>query len=175
MNRFFETVLVRAPADSYVECVSTNPAKTTINLDLAKEQHRQYVSTLKDSRLNVIELSPLENFPDSVFMQDPGILGSRQSVLGRFGETTRRGEVKALLEDLDDLRVDVGTMHSIGGSGTLEGGDVVITEQALFVGESQRTNENGVKQLSACLDHLHVKTVKTRLRGSTQPYSRSFC
>jgi dimethylargininase len=162
-GRFFETVLVRPPANAYIKCVSTNPAKTSIDLDLAKEQHRQYVSTLKESGLRVIELRALEDFPDSVFMQDPAILGSRRSVIGRFGEATRRGEEDALLGDLTDRRVDIGTVHYVETPGTLEGGDVAITEQGLFVGESQRTNENGIRQLSACLDHFQVKIVKTRL------------
>ena len=162
-NRFFQTVLVRPPCNAYVKCVSTNPAKTSIDLSLAKEQHKQYVSTLKESGLRVIELTSLEDFPDSVFMQDPAILGSRRTVIGRFGETSRRGEEEALREDLSDLRVDIGTVHSVESPATLEGGDIVITEQGLFVGESQRTNENGIRQLSACLDHLQVKTVKTRL------------
>jgi dimethylargininase len=162
-DRFFDTVLVRQPANTYVRCVSTNPAKTNIDLDLAKEQHRQYISALRESGLHVIELRPLEDFPDSVFMQDPGILGSRRSVIGRFGEMSRRGEEKALREHLTDLRLDIGAVHSVQSPGTLEGGDVVITDRGLFVGESQRTNEDGIRQLSAFLDHLAVKTVKTNL------------
>jgi len=162
-SRLFETVLVRPPANAYIRCVSTNPAKTSIDLHLAKEQHRQYVSALKESGLRVVELSPLEDFPDSVFMQDPAILGSRRTVIGRFGEASRRGEEDALLDDLTDRRLDIGTVRSVESPGTLEGGDIVITEQGLFVGESQRTNENGIRQLSACLDHLQVKIVKTRL------------
>ena len=162
-NRFFETVLVRPPGNAYVKCVSTNPAKTSIDLSLAKEQHKQYVSTLKESGLRVIELTSLEDFPDSVFMQDPAILGSRRTVIGRFGETSRRGEEEALREDLSDLKVGIGTINSVVSPGTLEGGDVVITEQGIIVGESQRTNENGIRQLAAYLDHLPVKAVKTSL------------
>lgn len=162
-GRLFETVLVRPPANSYVKCISANPAKTSIDLHYAKEQHTQYVSTLKESGLRVIELSPLEDFPDSVFMQDPAILGSSRTVIGRFGEISRRGEEGALLKDLTDRRLAIGTVRSVESPGTLEGGDIVITEQGLFVGESQRTNEDGIRQLSACLDHLQVKIVKTRL------------
>jgi dimethylargininase len=157
-DRFFETVLVRPPANAYVKCVSTNPARTSIDVGLAKEQHRLYVSILRESGLHVIELSPLERFPDSVFMQDPALLGSRRTLIGRFGEGSRRGEEKALRENLSDRRLDVGAVCFIEGPGTLEGGDVLITEHGLFVGESQRTNRTGIKQLFVCLDHLQVKT-----------------
>jgi len=163
MDRLFETALVRPPANAYVNCVSTNPARARIDLGLAKEQHRQYTSILRESGLHVIELSPLERFPDSVFMQDPALLGSHRTLIGRFGETSRRGEENALRDDLNDQRLNVGALHFIEPPGTLEGGDVLITEHGLFVGESQRTNGNGIKQLSVCLDNIDVKTVKIGL------------
>jgi dimethylargininase len=162
-GRFFDVVIVRPPADSYVRCVSTNRAKTSIDVSLARDQHRQYVSTLRESGLDVVELLSLEDFPDSVFMQDPAILGSRRSVIGRFGVSSRRGEEKALSRDLSERGVELGETCSVSSPGTLEGGDVLITEQGLFVGESRRTNINGIRQLSTRLSDLKVTTVKTSL------------
>jgi dimethylargininase len=162
-DRFFDAALVRPPSESYVKCISTNPAKTDIDLRLAKDQHRQYVSTLRESGIQVIELDPLESHPDSVFMQDPAILGSRRTVIGRFGESSRRGEGKALCRDLRERRVDVGTTNFVRYPGTLEGGDVLITEHGIFVGESRRTNLSGIRQLSACLSDIDVRAVKTNL------------
>lgn len=163
MDRFFDVVLVRSPTDSYVNCVSMNPAKTDIDVRLAKDQHKEYVSTLKESGLHVIELRPLENFPDSVFMQDPALIGSRRAVIGRFGEKGRRGEEKALCDDLSDHRVEVGKMRFVNSPGTLEGGDVLVTDYGIIVGESQRTNRNGIRQLSTYLGDLEVTAVKTNL------------
>jgi len=163
MDRFFDVVLVRPPANSYVNCVSTNPDKTDIDVRLAKDQHKEYISTLKESGLRVIELRPLEDFPDSVFMQDPALLGSHRAVIGRFGERSRRGEEKALQDDLSYSRVEVGKIGSVSYPGTLEGGDILVTDHGIFVGESRRTNRNGVRQLSTYLDNLEVKAVKTDL------------
>lgn len=162
-DRFFDTVFVRPPAHSYVKCISTNPAKGSIDIRLAKDQHRQYVSTLRESGIRVIELGPLEDFPDSVFMQDPALLGSRRTIVGRFSEKSRRGEAKALCHDLQDQRIDIGTTHFVRVPGTLEGGDVLITDHGIFVGESRRTNASGIRQLSACLDEIDIKGVKTNL------------
>jgi len=163
MDRFFDVVLVRHPGDSYVNCVSTNPARTDIDVRLAKDQHEEYVSTLKESGLRVIKLRPLEDFPDSVFMQDPALLGSRRAVIGRFGERSRRGEEKALRNDLSEHRVEVGKIDSVSYPGTLEGGDVMVTDHGIFVGESRRTNRNGIRQLSTYLADLEVKAIKTDL------------
>lgn len=163
MDRLFDIVFVRSPGDSYVKCVSTKPIKANIDVRLAKDQHKQYVSTLRESGIQVVELDPLEDFPDSVFMQDPAILGSRRTIIGRFGENSRRGEEKALCRDLRDRRVHVGTVHFMRYPGTLEGGDVLITERCIFVGESRRTNPSGIRQLSAYLNGLPVRAVKTSL------------
>jgi len=163
MDRFFDVVLVRPPANSYVNCVSTNPDKTDIDVKLAKDQHQEYVSTLKESGLRVIELRPLEDFPDSTFMQDPALLGSHRTVIGRFGERSRRGEEKALHNDLSEHRVEIGKIDSVSYPGTLEGGDISVTDHGIFVGESRRTNRNGIRQLSTYLDNLEVKAVKTDL------------
>jgi len=163
IDRFFDVVLVRPPGDSYVNCVSTNPDKTDIDVRLANDQHKEYVSTLRESGLHVIELGPLEDFPDSVFMQDPALLGSRRSVIGRFGERSRRGEEKALRDDLSEHRVEVGKIHFVNYPGTLEGGDILVTDHGIFVGESRRTNRKGIRQLSTYLDNLEVRAVKTDL------------
>lgn len=162
-DRLFQLAFVRPPSNSYVDCVSTNPNKTDIDVTLAKEQHRTYTSILKDAGIEVIELQPLETCPDSVFMQDPALLGASRSIIGRFGEETRRGEVKALIDDLTSQRAPVGTLSVVNAPGTLEGGDIVVTHSGIFVGESKRTNPNGIKQLKTILDNQSVKAVRTDL------------
>ena len=162
-DRFFEVVLVRPPSENYDRCVSTNPAKNEIDLTLANEQHRNYVSILKESGLEVVEFSPLNDFPDSVFMQDPALLGSRVGVICRFGEEARRGEESALLEELSHLRDKIPRVRFIQAPGTLEGGDILVTDHGFFVGESRRTNANGIKQLAESLDGIAVASIKTSL------------
>jgi dimethylargininase len=163
LDRLFDVAFVRPPPDSYVNCVSTNPSKGDIDVTLARQQHRTYVSILKESGIQVIELPPLEAYPDSVFMQDPALLGSRCSLIGRFGETTRRGEAKALMDDLARQGAAVGALRVVNAPGTLEGGDVIVTDRGIFVGESKRTNSSGIEQLAYHLTNSQVKPVKTSL------------
>jgi dimethylargininase len=155
-------VFVRSPPNSYGECISVNPHSGEIDVTLAKAQHRQYCSILKESGIEVIALPSLENFPDSVFMQDPALLGSRDSVIGRFGEARRQGEERALVDDLRKS-AGIGRLSWIVDPGTLEGGDIVMTEKGLFVGESKRTNVLGIQQLAKVLKDMSVKAVKTEL------------
>jgi dimethylargininase len=117
---------------------------------------------LKESGIEVIALPPLENFPDSVFVQDSALLGSRDSVIGRFGEVRRRGEEKALVDDLKKS-TRIGRLSWLIEPGTLEGGDIVMTEKGVFVGESKRTNAAGIQQLAHVLKDMNIKAVKTEL------------
>ncbi len=160
LDRFFDVVFVRPPGNSYVNCISTNPDRNEIDVTLAKQQHRQYVSILKEAGLEVIELPSLESFPDSVFTYDPALVGLRTCVIGRFGEKSRRGEEQALLSDLSRYRNEVGRIHSVKEPATLEGGDILVTDHGIFVGESTRTNSDGIRQLRDYLSELRVKSIK---------------
>lgn len=163
MDRLFNVAFVRPPSRSYVDCVSNSPEKRSIDLVLAKAQHRTYVSILKESGVNVNELPPLETHPDSVFMQDPAVLGSNRSVIGRFGEETRRDEEKAFVESLRTPGTEIGSIIFVKQPGTLEGGDVMVTESELFVGESRRTNPFGIEQLREIFTGHRITAVRVDL------------
>jgi dimethylargininase len=163
IDRLFDVAFVRPPPDSYANCVSTNPSKSDIDVTLAREQHRAYVSILNESGVRVIELPTLESHPDSVFMQDPAVLGSSLSVIGRFGEGSRRGEEEALVNDLAPHNRETGKLKTVGAPGTLEGGDIVVTTSGIFVGESQRTNSNGTEQLATYLKSVRLTSIRTDL------------
>jgi dimethylargininase len=163
MDRLFDLTFVRPPADSYVDCVSTNPDKSKIDVNLARQQHREYVSILKECGVKVAELPQLEAFPDSVFIQDQALLGLRRAIVGRFGEPKRRGEEKTLVDELSKHSHDLGEMRFVVPPGTLEGGDVVVTRHGIFVGESSRTNSAGITQLTSHLSGVVVVPVKTEL------------
>jgi dimethylargininase len=163
LDRLFDLAFVRSPANSYVNCVSTNPDSGKIDVNLARDQHRQYVSVLRGCGVKVVELKPLEAFPDSVFMQDPAVLGRSRAIVGRFGEVKRRGEEKVFTDELSKYSAEVGEMSYVSPPATLEGGDIVVTERGIFVGESSRTNSAGIKQLTSYLTGVDVRPVKTQL------------
>ncbi len=108
LDRLFDLAFVRPPANSYIDCVSTDPDSSKIDVNLAREQHRQYVSILRECGVKVVEMPPLEAFPDSVFMQDPALLGRSHAIMGRFGEAKRRGEEKAFTDELNKSNIDDG-------------------------------------------------------------------
>jgi dimethylargininase len=90
-------------------------------------------------------------------------LGAERSVVGRFAALSRRGEENELVRELGTCKLAIGELNSITPPGTLEGGDILVTNHELFVGESQRTNSNGIAQLATFLPKLMVKAVRTKL------------
>ena len=54
--------------------VNAQKVEVPINLEEAKQQHRNYVQTLKSCGLTVIELPPEEQFPDSVYVEDSVVI-----------------------------------------------------------------------------------------------------
>ncbi len=163
MDRLFDSVIVRTPSNSYTQCISTNPDKGNIDIQLARKQHHTYVSILKENGIKVVELPPCETYPDSVFMQDPAVLGIGRSIIGRFGEVSRRGEQLELISELKELSLlKDSDMLEIQSPGTVEGGDIMITDRKeLFVGQSPRTNSEGIEQLRRIFHDLKVVGVKT--------------
>jgi dimethylargininase len=133
-----------------------------IDVSLAKAQHREYVSCIKESGVNVFELPVLEDFPDSVFAYDPGFLDVERCVIGRFGEKSRRGEEHALARDLADYKERVGGLNFVREPGTLEGGDILVTGQGIYIGESTRTNSNGIKQFAEIMKNAPVQSIGTK-------------
>jgi dimethylargininase len=161
-QRLFERVFVRPPPNDYPKCNSTNPDKEGIDLVLARKQHREYISILKESGMEVVQLPVLVGYPDSVFTQDPAIIGIDTTIVGRFGLNSRAGEETEMVKDLKAGNWKIGTAHLIREPGRLEGGDVMITDTRIFVGDSSRTNKEGIQQLQSRLHDRPITPVKTK-------------
>ncbi|MEF8832755.1 MAG: amidinotransferase, partial [Candidatus Thermoplasmatota archaeon] len=79
MDRLFDEVLVRPPGETYKDCLSKNPLKDTIDPKKALEQHKDYAKLLEKNGVEVEELSPLEAYPDSIFLQDTAFIGKNSN------------------------------------------------------------------------------------------------
>jgi dimethylargininase len=146
---------------------------TTANLGLpdyskALIQHQHYVDALKDCGLQVIALDANNDYPDSVFIEDPALLTTELAVITNPGAPSRKGEIIALIETLKNFYKKIERIES---PGTLESGDVMMAGNHFYIGLSKRTNEEGARQLIEILNRygltgsviklekvLHLKT-----------------
>jgi dimethylargininase len=137
----------------------THMPRQHIDIDLARKQHVQYESALVELGCQIKRLSEDSRFPDSVFVEDTAIVLNEMAIVARPGVESRRGETRTVSEVLSEYR----TIFQIEPPGTLEGGDVLHMGRTLYVGISQRTNEQGVNQLIDLVSPNGYEVVKVRV------------
>jgi dimethylargininase len=135
--------ITRAVSPSINRCELTHAARTPIDIERAREQHRAYESCLASLGCEVRQIPADDRYPDAVFIEDTAIVLDELAILTRPGAESRRGEVDAVTEVLREYR----TLVSIDDPATLDGGDVLLLDRVLYVGRSLRTNRHGIDRL----------------------------
>jgi len=142
----------------YTKAITRKPSKnfsaglTTSNLgkpdyQLMLKQHEVYVETLKNLGLKVVELDALNNYPDAHFVEDTAVVVPEVAIITKPGANSRRGEELSIEPELAKYK----TFEKIRDPGSLEGGDILIIDKNVFIGLSDRTNQEGANQLTDLL------------------------
>ena len=147
--------IVRDVPESIARCELTHMTREPIDVARAREQHRQFCDVLATLTDALVALPPLEEFPDSTFVEDPVVVLDEVAILCRSGAASRRGEA-ALLEPVvarfrEILRLEEPAL--------VDGGDVLCMGRTVYVGQASRSNADGVRQLADLLSP-HGYTVK---------------
>ncbi|KGP63585.1 N(G),N(G)-dimethylarginine dimethylaminohydrolase [Legionella norrlandica] len=140
-----KNAIVRSPSVTMVNGLTTSADPRKPNHELALAQHQDYINALSQCGLEVTVLPPLEQFPDSCFVEDVSLLTEEFAVLTRPGAESRLGEVEEI-EQTIELFFDK-KIFRIKSPGTLEAGDVLRVDNHFFIGLSARTNKEGAEQL----------------------------
>ena len=85
--------LVRKPTPAFTHALSGHPQKHRIDPQRAQDQHDQYVSALKQAGARVVTMEPLDEFPDSPFVEDTAVIFDHEALICHMKEKSRRGEV----------------------------------------------------------------------------------
>ncbi len=122
-------------------------------------EHAAYVEALRAAAVQVTVLEALDQFPDSVFVEDPALVFSAAAILLRPGAPSREQETETLAPVLAArfprlLRLP---------RGHVDGGDILVTPEAVLIGLSARTDETGARELQTLLTSigLHSQIVHT--------------
>src|SRR5918997_206332 len=153
--------LTREPAGALDACELTYREREPIDAAAAARQHRGYREALEACGARVITLPPVEELPDSVFVEDTAIVLDEVAVLTRPGVESRRVEVRLIEPEVARLRPVV----RVEPPATLEGGDVLRLGRRLYVGLSPRTNAEGVAALRRLAAPHGYGVVAVELRG----------
>ena len=130
------------------------------SLELFQQHHSDYVAALRSTGATVTVLDALEEFPDSVFIEDAALCLQEGAVVMRPGAPSRLGEAAALAPTLKSFYEEV---VRIEGPGFIEGGDILTTEREILVGTSARTDVAGIEELCRLVDRwgYEVRVVNT--------------
>ncbi len=147
---------MRNPTFEFTRAITRRPASTIADglraedigkpsLDGMRAAHSAYVEALRSTGAEVIELEPLDAFPDAQFVEDTALCLPQGAILMRPGAPSRLGEVAEMAPTIRACYDDV---REIKGPGYVEGGDILVTGQEILVGRSDRTDAAGVAELA---------------------------
>jgi len=157
----FTRAIVRPPGATFADGLTTAGLGPP-DLPLARAQHEAYVAALEACGLAVTRLPAEDRFPDSTFVEDTAVLARGLAVLCRPGAPSREGEVEAIRPALETF---FPSPAAIEAPGTVDGGDVCEAGDHVFVGVSERTNEEGARQLAAHLATRGLASSLVDVRG----------
>jgi len=157
----FTNAIVRTPGENFANGL-TSTFLGVPDYVRALQQHCRYCEALERCGLRVTHLDRDLGYPDSTFVEDTAVLTSRSAILTRPGAISRQGEVAAIRGPLKQF---FSTLYQISAPGTLEGGDICQAESHFFIGISQRTNEEGTRQLAELLVREGCTSTFVDIRG----------
>jgi dimethylargininase len=161
MNHFdkkYKRAIVRTPGKSIINGI-TSADFGIPDHEKAKRQHEAYIAALQKCGLDVTVLDPLEEYPDSVFIEDTALLTRDCAIITNPGALSRRGETRSMRSVLSAFFRNI---EIVKDPGTVDAGDILNVETHYYIGLSARTNQNGAQQVIGFL-------VRYGLTGSTIP------
>jgi dimethylargininase len=139
----FSHALTRKPGRSVAKGLRDG-GTTDPDPGIFETEHAAYVAALKAAGVTVTELPPNEDFPDSVFIEDPALCLKGAAILLRPGAPSRLGERETLRECLGRNYPKV---LDLPEGGYVDGGDILTTEREVLIGLSARTDKAGAENL----------------------------
>jgi N-dimethylarginine dimethylaminohydrolase len=126
----------------------------------AREQHDALTDVYRTNGVAVHEVGDVaRDKPNSYFCRDVFAMTPFGAILARPASAWRAGEERQAAAAL--ARIGVPILHSVFGTGTFEGADVAVVDDTLvFVGEGQRTNREGARQVAQAFRDAGVEQVE---------------
>lgn len=163
----FTQAIVRVLGSNFAEGL-TSVDLGVPEYDKALQQWEAYCSALESCGLTLTRLEADLAHPDSTFVEDAAVLTPHGAMLTRPGAASRLGEVAAMAATVRGFYPEAA---QIVEPGTLDGGDICEAQAGasghFFLGLSQRTNEEGARQLAEHLRREGYTSSCVDVRGMT--------
>ncbi|GAA1569476.1 N(G),N(G)-dimethylarginine dimethylaminohydrolase [Kribbella sancticallisti] len=156
-----QRALVRRPGSRLADGLITHIERVPVDVDLAMTQWQQYVDALAEAGWECVEVPPIEECPDSVFVEDTMVVFRDLAVIARAGADERRPEAA---EAERAVAAQGYRIAHVTAPGTFDGGDILKVGTTVYAGLGGRTNQAGIDQLRGFLEPLGAEVVAVPVR-----------
>ena len=154
----YKNAITRKPGINFSQGITTSNLGEP-DFFKAMAQHAEYVKTLESSGIQVKTLESDINFPDGCFVEDTAVVFQEAAIITNPGVSSRKEEIKTINKILNTIK----KLYFIDHPGTLEGGDVLKIEDKFYIGLSDRTNAEGIRQFAEITAKFGYQTFALKL------------
>jgi len=141
-----KSIAVHTPTVGELEVIRRNPRENLFvaspDVQKAITQHSALVGVLHEEGVKVFDIPSLSGMmrPNLVFCRDLAVITKKGAIICSFALPPRQGEEKVVQQFFGTLRIpiilDISKQHP---DLSFEGGDLVFINEAVAIGESERT------------------------------------
>ena len=148
MSYSFKNAIIRQPNKSIQNGLSSQNLHPQYEI-IAKE-HSNYINAMEEAGLQIQLLEALEEYPDSIFVEDPALTYKSNVIILNPFDPSRNGEKNIIENEIKHLFDNILFVED----GFVEGGDILNINNHFIIGLSNRTNQLGAENLSTILQGL---------------------
>jgi N-dimethylarginine dimethylaminohydrolase len=136
-----------------------------LDQDILYENYNEFYKIIKNSGAEIVDLkltNENEELCDSIFTHDPSLVLNDGAIILNMGKNLRKKETEEHTNFYNEEKIPI--IGKVINTGTVEGGDCLwINNKTLIIGESYRTNKDGINQLNNILNFHNVKLIPIKL------------
>ena len=148
MSYSFKYAIIRQPNKSIQNGLSSQNLHP--QYEIIAEEHSNYIKAMEEAGLQIQLLEALEEYPDSIFVEDPALTYKSNVIILNPFDPSRNGEKNIIENEIKDLFDNILFVED----GFVEGGDILNINNHFIIGLSNRTNQLGAENLSTILKGL---------------------
>ena len=148
MSYSFKNAIIRQPNKSIQNGLSSQNLHP--QYEIIAEEHYNYIKAIEEAGLQIQLLESLEEYPDSIFVEDPALTYKSNVIILNPFDPSRNGEKNIIENEIKDLFDNILFVED----GFVEGGDILNINNHFIIGLSNRTNQLGAENLSKILQSL---------------------
>lgn len=158
MLKFTKAVCRRVPRSIVNGGLRLEKEESPLNYEDAVNNLNSYIKTLESLGLKVTVLDADEELPDCVFVEDTAVIIGGTVLITRPGAIERQKEAEDMKKYFEEFEKK--NIVEMKAPACLDGGDVMFTGHEIFVGESSRTNSEGIDTLRNAFPDYPVHPIK---------------